>query len=154
MSRPLRFIPKEGALVHVTCRTIQSRFLLRPSPALNQIVVGVLGRAQRMYQVPCHDLVVMSNHWHGLFSVKDANQLALFMGFVDSNLAREVGRLVDWPDKVWARRYHSIVVSNEEMAQAERFRYLLSHGVKEGLVGRVTEWPGVHAIRELLEGKL
>jgi hypothetical protein len=45
---------------------------------------------------------------------------------------------VDWPDKVWTRRYQSIVVSNEEMAQVERFRYLLSHGVKEGLVGRVT----------------
>ncbi len=153
MSRSLRFIPKEGALVHVTCRTIQSRFLLRPSPSLNQLVIGVLGRAQRLHQVACHDIVVMSNHWHGLFSVKDANQLARFMEFVDSNLAREVGRLVDWPDKVWARRYHSIVVSNEEMAQVERFRYLLSHGVKEGLVGRVTEWPGVHAIRELLEGK-
>lgn len=56
MSRPLRFIPENGPLVHVTCRTIQSRFLLRPSPALNQIVVGVLGRAQRLYQVPCHDI--------------------------------------------------------------------------------------------------
>jgi len=30
----------------------------------------------------------------------DANQLARFMGFLDSNLAREAGRLVDWPDKV------------------------------------------------------
>lgn len=36
-------------------------------------------------------------------------------------IAREVGRLVDWPDKVWARRYQSIVVSDEEMAQVERF---------------------------------
>ena len=139
--------------MEVTDRTIQSRFLLRPSPALNQIVVGVLARAQRLYQVACHDVVVMSNHWHGLLSVQDANQLARFMEYVGSNLAREVGRLVDWPDKVWARRYHAAVVSNEELAQVGRFRYLLSHGVKEGLVARVTEWPGVHAVRELLEGK-
>jgi len=34
-------------MVEVTCRTIHSRFLLRPSPELNDIVVGVLARAQR-----------------------------------------------------------------------------------------------------------
>lgn len=34
------------------------------------------------------------------------------MEYINSNLAREVGWLVDWPDKVWARRYQAIVVSN------------------------------------------
>jgi hypothetical protein len=42
MSRRLRYIPEGGAVVEVTCRTIHSRFLLRPSPELNDIVVGVL----------------------------------------------------------------------------------------------------------------
>jgi hypothetical protein len=46
MSRHLRFIPEGGALVEVTCRTIQGRLLLRPSPQLNDIFLGVLGRAQ------------------------------------------------------------------------------------------------------------
>lgn len=58
-------------------------------------MVGVLARAQRLYQVACHDVVVMTNHWHGLLSVQDANQLARFMVYVGSNLAREVGRLAD-----------------------------------------------------------
>jgi hypothetical protein len=49
MSRPLRFIPEEGALVEITCRTIHSRYLLRPDPTLNEIVLGVLGRAQRLH---------------------------------------------------------------------------------------------------------
>lgn len=30
------------------------------------------------------------------------------------------------------------------LAQVGRLRFL-AHGVKEGLVGKVTEWPGVHA---------
>jgi len=37
--------PEGRALVEVTCRTPQSRFLLRPSPELNDLVVGVFGRA-------------------------------------------------------------------------------------------------------------
>jgi hypothetical protein len=50
MSRRLRYIPEGGALVEVTCRTVQSRFLLRPGPELNDLVVGVFGRAQRLYE--------------------------------------------------------------------------------------------------------
>jgi hypothetical protein len=39
----VRFVPQGGATVEVTVRTIQYRLLLRPSPALNELVIGVLG---------------------------------------------------------------------------------------------------------------
>ena len=52
-----------------------------------------------------------------------------------------------------SRRYRAIVVSGEEGAQRERLKYVLSHGAKEGLVGDPREWPGVHAIRPLLDGE-
>jgi hypothetical protein len=35
-----------------------------------------------------------------------------------------------------------------------RLRYILAHGVKENLVERVLDWPGVHAARAILEDKL
>jgi hypothetical protein len=35
---------------------------------------------------------------------------------------------------LWGRRYKAILVSQEEAAQAGRFRYVLAHSVKEGLV--------------------
>jgi REP element-mobilizing transposase RayT len=126
MPRRVRFVPDRGSLVEVTVRTIQSRFLLRPSPSLNQVVGGVLGRAQGQHQVRCHAAVFMSSHFHLLLSVDDANQLARFMEYVDSNLAREVKRLYDWPEHVWGRRYQAILVSEEEAAQVDRFRYILS----------------------------
>ena len=75
------------------------------------------------------------------------------MGYVNSNLAREVGRLTGWREKIWSRRYQAILVSQEEAAQIERLRYLLSHGVKEGLVARPRDWPGIHCIHALVEGK-
>ena len=34
-----------------------------------------------------------------------------------------------------------------------RFRYIVSHGVKEYLVGRLEEWPGVHCVHSLLGGE-
>jgi hypothetical protein len=75
------------------------------------------------------------------------------MRHVNSNLARKIGRLVGWREKLWSRRYQAIVISDEEGAQIERLRYGLAHGVKEGLVERVTDWPGVHGARALMTGE-
>jgi hypothetical protein len=51
------------------------------------------------------------------------------MGYFLSKLAKEVGRLTGWRQKVFGRRYQHIVVSDEELEQVRRFRYVLSHGV-------------------------
>ncbi|HEX7180606.1 MAG TPA: hypothetical protein VF756_02100 [Thermoanaerobaculia bacterium] len=153
MARKLRFIPEEGTLVEVTCRTIQSRMLLRPSPELNEILLGVLGRAQRLYGVGICGYSFLSTHYHLVLRVRDAEQLASFAGYFNSNVAREVARLTGWTDKIWSRRFDAILISNEEGAQVERLTYVLSNGVKEGLVARLEDWPGVHCVSALLTGQ-
>ena len=50
MARSLRYVPP-GSLVEVSCRTLHGRFLLRPCRDLNEIVLGILGRATRRYRV-------------------------------------------------------------------------------------------------------
>ena len=154
MARRLRYIPEGGALVEVTCRTVQGRFLLRPSPELNEIILGVLGHAQRRSPVEIVAYVFLSNHYHLLLWVQNAQQLADFMEYFNGNLAREISRATGWTDKIWSRRYQAIVVSNEEAAQVSRLIYLLSHGTKELLVGTTEQWPGAHCVRPLLTGAL
>jgi len=153
MSRKLRFVPEGGALVEVTCRTIQGRLLLRPSQQLNDIILGVLGRTQSLYPLEIVSFSFLSSHFHLLAWVRDARQLSRFMGYFNGNLAREVGRLTGWYDRIWARRYQAIVVSDEEAAQVERLGYQLAQGVKENLVAHVEEWPGVHCAHALLTGE-
>jgi REP element-mobilizing transposase RayT len=150
MPRPLRYVPP-GALVEVTTRTVHSRLLLRPSPELNDIVLGILGRAQSLFPVRIHAFVVLSNHWHALLTVDDAARLAAFMAFVNGNIAREIGRLHDWPHRLWARRYRAIVVADDTAAVA-RMMYILRNGCKEGLVDRPADWPGVSCVRALTAG--
>ncbi len=154
MGRRLRYIPVGGALVEVTARTLQGRFLLRPTSWVNEAIVGVLARGrQREPSVKVHALAFLSNHYHLLLWVPHAKALRTFMEFVNSNLAREIGRLVKWREKFWSRRYQHIVVSAEPNAQIERLRYILSHGVKEDLVKRAEDWPGVHGLGCLLRGE-
>jgi len=151
MGRDLRYF-EPNSLVDVSTVTIQNRYLLRPSPDLNDRVVGILGRAQRMYEMTLCATVVLSTHYHLLAVPEDAQHLADFMGFVNTNLSKKIGRLHNWPGKLWADRYHSVPVSMEEEAQIARLRYVLAAGVKELLVDRPAEWPGVHGVEALISG--
>lgn len=153
MARRLRHTPEGGALFEITCRTIQSRFLLRPGPLLNEIIIGALARAQKRYGPELSAFVFLSNHLHLLIAVEDSQQLARFMGYFLSKLAREVARLTGWRDKVFARRYQAIPVSQEEAAQVGRLIYILAHGCKEDLVAEPQDWPGVHCVNPLLTGQ-
>lgn len=151
MARPLRFVPP-NALVEVTTRTVHGRFLLRPSAEVNDMILGIVGRAQTLYPVRIHAFVVLSNHVHALLSVDDAAQLAAFMAFVNGNIAREIGRLHEWRHRFWARRYRAIVVA-DDIAAVDRLRYILQNGCKEGLVDRPADWPGLSCVQALAAGK-
>lgn len=153
MGRSIRYIPPGGSLVEVTCRTVQGRFLLRPSRELNQVIVGLLARACKRYPVDLVAAVFLSNHYHLLLWTQDAGRLASFMNYLNGNLAREASRLHAWQGPFWAHRYRAIVVSEEEQAQIDRLRYLLAHGAKEGLVPRPTDWPGVHCAESITTGR-
>src|SRR5258706_11992150 len=133
MARKLRFVPHTRTLISITCRAVQGRFLLRPGPQLNDVVLGVLGRAQRRYETTISAVFMMSTHLHLLMVVDDAKEPSAFMRYVKSKLAREVNRLTGWRGPVFDRGYELTVVTNEDAAQIERLRSELSHAVKGNL---------------------
>lgn len=153
--------------MEVTYRTLHGRFLLRPSEELNRRIVGVLAQAQSLADEVASDrdppsegpavglvgIVVLSNHLHLLLSVADQQCLSKLMEFFGGNSAREVNELQGWSGKFWDDRYSSICVTTEERAQVARLEYLLSQAVKEGLVAKVSDWPGLHFGKTLLEGR-
>jgi Transposase IS200 like len=153
MARKLRFLPQAHSLVEVTTRTDHGAFLMTPTEAVKDVILGVIGRAQAMYGMVIHGFGFLSNHYHFLCSPADTKQQAQFFAFVNANIAKEVKRLVGWTGAhFWSRRYQAIVVSTEVEAQLNRLEYLLAQGTKEHLVERPSDWPGAHVARALLEG--
>ena len=126
---------------------------MSPTPEVVDLICGVLARAARLYPVEIHAFCFLSNHFHLLMTVSGADRLAMFMNYLNSNLAREVGREVGWRERFWGRRYQAILVSSEEAAQVGRMLYILRHGCKENLVRRPGEWPGPTSTEALLTGK-
>lgn len=151
MGRRLRCL-LANRLVEVTCRTTQGRFLLRPSSAVNQAILACLGRAQRYSGMVVVAHGFLSNHYHLLLVPVSEQQLARFMQFLNTNIAKQVGRLNGWSGPFWGRRYQAIPVSEDDEDQIARLIYLLEQGVKEGLVARPQDWPGVNCAVELAQG--
>lgn len=149
MPQPLRwYLP--DVIYEATTRTIQERFLLRPGRECRALILGVVGRAMLLYPtVKLYAFVFLSNHYHLLASASDGEELALFFGFINGNIAREMGRLHKWSGPLWARRVRPIPVLDPE-ALVSRLRYVLSNGVKEGLVASPRQWPGATAVHGLL----
>jgi REP element-mobilizing transposase RayT len=156
MSQTLRYIPPSSVsacgMVEVSCRTLQARFLLKPSKRLCELFLGILARAQTLYPVKIHAVVCLSTHYHMLVTPKDTQELSRFMDFFQGNLARKAGVLHDWQGKFWGRRYDMIPVSDEPEAQVGRLRYVLENGCKENLVARPGDWPGPSSVKAQLRG--
>ena len=153
MPRSPRYLPHPGATVEITQRTIQGRFLFKPSPRLNALVVGCLARAQKNTAASVHAVAVLSDHIHLLASFDTVEQMSQFMGQFTSNVSKEIGRVHDWSGPKFAGRYHSVPLSEEPEIHEQRLRYILSQGAKEGLVLSPRDWPGVHCASALADGE-
>ncbi|MFT3839355.1 MAG: hypothetical protein QM723_20395 [Myxococcaceae bacterium] len=147
MGRPLRMY-EDGSYYFVTARCFQSRLLLRPSALLNEVIGGVLARATKEAKVEVCGFVAASSHVHLLCRAQDG-ELSKFMKYFLGNVSKKVGRLVDWPCKLWERRFSAEPVLDKAALEG-RLKYILAHGVKEGLVRSVADWPGLSCVSQLL----
>lgn len=149
--RPIRF-GETGQMYELTTRVIDGHHYLRPEQAVNDVLLGCLGRALHLYPLHIHAFVFMSNHYHMLVTAADAEQLAEFMCHFNGNSSREINRLRGRTGPMWHRRFRHIPVTSEKAAQIGRLRYLLEHGVKERLVSRPEQWPGAASVTAMLKG--
>jgi hypothetical protein len=57
-----------------------------------------------------------------------SQQIPAFMQYLRSNIAKKIGRLVNWHGKFWDRRYDAEAVVDDE-ASVGRLRYVLSQAI-------------------------
>ncbi len=150
-TRHARFI-KSDVPLHIILYAVQGRHLLRPCPELNDIIVGVLARALFLYaKVELYAAAFLSNHAH-LMLQGPPEQVPAFIGYVKREISYRWGhsRQVNRHGQMW-RDYRMVALPTAE-SQVQSLRYVLSQSVKEGLVVRPQDWPGVHCARSLLTG--
>lgn len=151
-ARHARFI-KDDVPLHIVLRVVQGRYFLRPAAELNEIVVGVLARGLQLYDdVELYGVAFLSNHAH-LMLQGPPNQVPAFIGYIKREISYRWGHhpSVNRHGSHWAD--YLMIALPTAASQIKTLRYILSQGVKEGLVLRPQDWPGVHCAHALLSGE-
>jgi REP element-mobilizing transposase RayT len=151
LKRHARFF-KPDVVYHVTSKTLRGEFFLHPSSATNEAILGVLGRAQVVWpDVKLFAYVFMSNHFH-LMLRGPPDEIPAFVGFIKREISRRLGANSCSPGPMWQRRYEATALPTSS-SQVKCLRYILGHGVKEGLVESPLDWPGIHCAQHLLNAR-
>ena len=150
MSRPPRMF-ENSAIYLVTIRCLQGTLFLCPSDETYEVLGGVLARAVRLHGIELFVFNFASNHFHLIVRAPQGN-LPQFMQYLVGNVSKKVGALVGWKGAFWERRYSAVPVL-DDAALLDKVRYVLAHGVKEGLVRHCAEWPGLSALPLMRDGK-
>jgi REP element-mobilizing transposase RayT len=148
MGNPTRHFDAE-TYYFLTSRSIDSEFLLRPDPEVNQALGEWLVRAQEATKVEIVAYVAMSNHWHILCRAPERN-IDRFVGLFKSQSSRQINLHRDGRrGPLYQRRYSIEPVFGDE-ALLERITYILANPAAAGLVDKAVDWPGLISTRENL----
>jgi putative transposase len=149
MTAPRQVLP--GTTYLVTRRCAQRQFLLRPSPATNDLFIYLLAVAAKRFGIGVHAFCVLSNHFH-LVVTDPAARLPAFEQFLDSLVARAQNASLGRWEAFWAPNSYSAVALASPQDILDKAAYVLANPVAAGLVLRAREWPGLWSGPEMVGG--
>lgn len=132
----------EGSTYLVTRRCSERRLFLRPSEAVNEIFLFLLGVAAERYGVLVHAACVLSNHFHMVVTDPHA-RLPEFHRYLDGLVARAVNCSLGRWESFWDPDSYSAVRLDSPADILDKLVYVLANPVAAGLVRRGRDWPGV-----------
>ena len=147
--RPRRRYILPHTWVFISSRTRDGQFLFSEFDDRDTArVAGLYVVAMRRYGVQVAAHVLMSNHMHCLMRAKRGKRVSLAMQYVKAGIARIVKRKHGTEGPIWGGPFHHQNCLDDD-AELDRFRYLISHGNKEGLVADPADWDLPHSVDAL-----
>lgn len=141
-----------GSALFITRGCTQQMFLLRPDPETNNAFVYCLGLAALRTEVTVMGVVQMSNHLHDGAFDRHGNAPE-FYGEFHRLLAKCMNAYRGRWENFFASEQVCVVHLKEREDLIAKLVYIFTNPVKDGLVERVADWPGVNGYEALLTGK-
>lgn len=136
----------------VTRRCSQRQFLLRADRDTNEAVLYCLGVAAAKFGVELHGVTAMSNAL--CINCRDVEGVGpSFRQYVMSLLARFMNVHRSRWEAFWSSAEPSVVELVDAQAELAQLVYNLTDPVRQQLVDKVHNWPGVSSLRHQLSGK-
>jgi hypothetical protein len=137
----------------LTTRARNSELWFVNNPGLEDAVLGFAAKYTNRYGVKLYALAIEGNHTQAPALFPSANR-ASFMRDLNSSIARAVPRFVSsYPGgKFWGRRYSSEFLPGADDIE-EWFFYTVLQPVKDGLIEKISEYPGYNCFHDAVWGK-
>jgi len=140
MAEPRYVVPGQTYLL--TRRCLLRTFRLRPGPLTNDIVLYCLAFAAWKTGVQVHAVCVMSNHVHALVT-DPAGRLPDFLREFHRSVAKALNAAQGQWENLWSTEKSHALPLADDYAMIHRIAYIVTNPVKDGLVRRPEDWPGV-----------
>jgi putative transposase len=135
----------------ITRRCTQRQFLLRPDPETNNAFIYCLAVAAQQHGIDVLFTVAMSNHHHtGIYDA--AGNYPAFLEHFHKLLAKCQNARRGRRENFWSSEQTSVVLLADERDFLARLTYAVCNPVKDHLVARAEEWPGVVSLPSALRG--
>ncbi len=135
----------------LTTRTVQSRLWFVNNQRLESTVLGLAAKFTHRYGVELYALAIEGNHIQGPALFPQGNR-ASFMRDFNSGVARAVKlETSHGGGTVWDRRYSNEFLPAPEDVE-EYFFYTVLQPVKDGLVDRISDYPGYNCFHDAIRG--
>ena len=137
-----------GGTYLVTRTALERRFLLRPSPVVNEVFTYCLFRSAAAHGVLVHAVCVESTHFHAVVT-DTRGELSEFMRWLDRHTALCLMEHYQQShphrqlEGIWSKQPFSATLLLTPDAIVDKIVYTLTNPVKDGLVHDYRKWPGV-----------
>jgi hypothetical protein len=150
MSLPRQILP--GQFYQLTRRCAQRQFLLRPDPETNNAFAYCLAEAAQRFGIDILLSMAEANHHHTVLFDRHGRHPEFVEHFHKMFARCQNARLGRW-ENLWAAVEPCITRLLDRATVIDKLVYAASNPVKDLLVERATQWPGINSYRELLSGR-
>lgn len=150
VTRPRQILPDQFYLL--TRRSTQGQFLFRPDDEINNAFAYCMAVAAERCNIAILITTVESNHHHTVIHDPDG-RCPEFIEHFHKLIARCINARYDRQENVWASVEPCVTRLVDHEAILGELTYAAANPVKDRLVERAVQWPGLNGYRQLLSGK-
>ncbi len=150
MTRPRQVLPGEFYLVTRNCS--QRQFLLTPDAEVNNAIAYCLADAAQRFKIDVLMVMVESNHHHTVIF----DRYGTFPRFIEhfhKMVAKCINRYRARRENLWASGETCVTRLLDYVTILDKVAYAAANPVKDFLVERATQWPGLSGYGYLVHDK-
>lgn len=154
MSQPLRIDFPTGVSSFITRRVRNSQLVYANNNALEERILGSLGKYQAKYNATIYAYTIFGSHDHPMMGFPPGTKSAFFRDF-GARTAEAIKKYVPnfGTGAVFEKRTSEQAITADKASHLDRLMYTVLQPIAAGLCKNLSDYPGYNSFKNILSGK-